>query len=219
VALLATHDSSRARAATLRTVSTPPGPTALLRSAIDPVVAVATLGAACVAFGGRFDGACLILSLLIFAMTFPGNLVRRGTAEGSLALALDIVTAWIPVVALLALLGWASRTLGAFDPRMLAAWALATPAALFVAHRMMPPLFSRLLAAEGMRKTAVIAGANDLGRRLAAKLREDPLLGVRFTGYFDDRGDGRLQDVPAEENLGALASRADNPPSHPGDEI
>jgi putative colanic acid biosynthesis UDP-glucose lipid carrier transferase len=208
VALLATHDP-RARAATLRTVSTPPGPTALLRSAIDPVVAIAVLAAACAAFGGRFDGRCLILSLLIFAMTFPGNLVRRGAAAGAAALALEIVTAWLPVVALLALLGWASSTLGAFDPRILAAWALATPAALFVAHRMLPPLFSRLLAAEGMRKTAVIAGANDLGRRLAEKLREDPMLGVRFTGYFDDRGEGRLQNVPAEENLGSLASLAD----------
>ena len=189
-------------------MSTPPGPVALLRAALDSTVAIATLAAAANAFGGRFDGPCLILALLVFAMTFPGSLVRRESA-GAGALALDVVTGWIPIVALLALLGWASRTLGAFDPRLLLAWAFGTPVALFAAHRLAPPLFARLLAAEGMRKTAVIAGANPLGRRLAARLREDPLLGIRFAGYFDDRATGRLEELSAAENLGSLETLAD----------
>ena len=190
-------------------MSTPAGPAALLRAALDPAVAIATLAAAAAWFGGRFYGPCLILALLVFAMTFPGSLVRTGGFAGSGALALDIVTGWIPIVALLGLLGWASRTLGAFDPRVLAVWAIATPVALFATHRALPPLLARVLAAEGMRKTAVIAGANPLGRRLAARLGEDPMLGLRFAGYFDDRGSGRLQDIAAAENLGSLEGLAD----------
>jgi putative colanic acid biosynthesis UDP-glucose lipid carrier transferase len=54
----------------------------------------------------------------------------------------------------------------------------------------------------------VIAGANDLGRKLAERLR-DPMLGTRVAGYFDDRGAGRLQNLPAAQNLGALAQLAD----------
>src|SRR5204862_297996 len=81
------------------------------------------------------------------------------------------------VVALLLLLGWASRTMGAFDERVLLAWAIATPAALFGAHRLLPLVLPRLLAAEGLRKTAVIAGANDLGRGLAARLCASPVQG------------------------------------------
>jgi hypothetical protein len=120
------------------------------------------LAAAAAWFGGRFDGACLILALLVFAMTFPGSLVRGRAwtnASPSRAIAMDIITGWIPIVALLALLGWASRTLGAFDPRVLLAWAIATPAALFAAHRLLPVIVPRVLAAEGLRKTAVIAGS------------------------------------------------------------
>jgi putative colanic acid biosysnthesis UDP-glucose lipid carrier transferase len=179
----------------------------MLRAAIDPAVAVATLAGASTLFGGRFDGPCLILALLVFAMTFPGSLVRASSRTG--ALALDIVTGWIPIMGLLWLLGVASRTLDAFDPRMLAAWALVTPAALFAAHRLLPVILPRVLAAEGLRKTAVIAGANELGRRLAERLREDPLLGVRVAGYFDDRAAGRLRDLAAEENLGSLEQLAD----------
>jgi hypothetical protein len=160
-------------------------------------------------FGERFDGACLILALLVFAMTFPGSLAR-GASPRAGDLALDIAAGWLAIVGLLLFLGWASRTLDVFDPRVIFAWALATPAALFAAHRLLPVVWPRVLAAEGMQKTAVIAGANELGRRLAARLRSDPLLGIRFAGYFDDRAPGRLQNVVPRENLGAL-SRARRP--------
>jgi putative colanic acid biosysnthesis UDP-glucose lipid carrier transferase len=202
---LALHPSRETQSLLLRT---PPGPGTLLQACIDPLVATATLAGAVSLFGGRFDGACLILALLVFAMTFPGSLARNTGARAG-ELALDIAAGWLAIVGLLAFLGWASRTLDAFDPRVILAWSLATPAALFVAHRLMPVVWPRVLAAEGMQKTAVIAGANDLGRRLAARLRASPLLGIRFAGYFDDRAPGRLQNVIPRENLGGLAALAD----------
>jgi hypothetical protein len=221
--LLATPDT-RTRAADLarnyaafdkaaRFALTPPGPGSLLRSALDPLVAVGTLAAAAAWFGGRFDGACLILAVLVFAMTFPGSLARS-TSTGR-DLVIDIATGWVAIVSLLGLFGWASHTLGAFDPRVLLAWALATPAALFAAHRLLPVIMPRVLAVEGMRKTAVIAGANDLGRRVAASLRGDPLLGMRFAGYFDDRGSERMQDVPATVLVPPLRARLSASASSP----
>jgi putative colanic acid biosynthesis UDP-glucose lipid carrier transferase len=136
-------DSSREnRAQPLRT---PPGPGALVQASIDPVVAIGTLAAVVAFFGARFDGACLILALLVFTMTFPGTLARDTGSAGDLAL--DIATGWAAIVALLLFLGWSSRTLGSFDDRVILAWALATPAALFAVHRALPRLWPRLLAA------------------------------------------------------------------------
>ncbi|MBV9188908.1 MAG: undecaprenyl-phosphate glucose phosphotransferase [Betaproteobacteria bacterium] len=175
----------------------------MLQAAVDPLVSIATLAAAASAFGGRFDGACLILSLLVFALTFPGSLARETGSAGELML--DIVTGWVAIVGLLVLLGWASRTLGAFDQRMLLAWALSTPIALFAAHRALPQILPRILAVEGLRKNAVIAGANDLGRGLAARLRASHVHGVRFVGYFDDRGSNRIN----EKVLGPLSALGD----------
>jgi putative colanic acid biosynthesis UDP-glucose lipid carrier transferase len=216
VALLATQETPTRPAA--RVVPAAPGPALLARAAIDPAVAVATLAAAAGWFGGRFDGACLILALLVFAMSFPGSIVRAGPTAGAGALAVDVITGWTPIVLLLALLGWASHTLDAFDPRMLLAWVLATPAALFATHRIVPRVLPRLLAVEGLYKTAVIAGANELGRRLAEGLR-DPMMGVRVAGYFDDRGAGRPHGASAEENLGLLSGLADYARSHRVDVI
>ena len=183
-----------------------PGPGPLLQAALDPLVAIATLAAAVSVFGAGFDGACLILALLVFAMTFPGGLAREKDNAGDLML--EIVTGWVAILGLLGLLGWATRTLEAFDQRVILAWALATPAVLFAAHRLLPLVLPRVLATQGLQKVAVIAGANELGRRLAERLR-DPMLGIRVAGYFDDRGAGRLQDLPAAQNLGTLSRLAD----------
>ena len=43
---------------------------------------------------------------------------------------------------------------------------------------------------------------------LAERLR-DPMLGIRVAGYFDDRGAGRLPNLPAAQNLGELSRLAD----------
>ena len=219
MALLATQETP-ARAAA-RVVPAVPGPGSLVRATVDPAIAIATLAGAAAWFDGRFDGAHLILALLVFAMTFPGSIVRAepragSRAEpraGSAALAVDVVTGWVPIVALLALIGWTSGMLGAFDPRVLVAWTLATPVALFAAHTLLPPLFSRVLAADALHRTAVIAGANELGRRLAERLR-DPMFGVRVAGYFDDRAAGRPHGASAEEHLGLLTGLADYARSH-----
>jgi putative colanic acid biosynthesis UDP-glucose lipid carrier transferase len=199
-----------------RLLRSQPGAGPLLQAALDPLVAIATLAAAVSFFGTAFDGACLILALLVFAMTFPGGLARDN--ENAANLILEIATGWIAIVGLLALLGWATRTIDAFDSRVMLAWALATPAAMFAAHRLLPVVLPRVLAAEGLQKVAVIAGANDLGRRLAQHLK-DPILGVRFAGYFDDRGAGRLSGVAEAENLGALSRLADYARSHRVDVI
>jgi len=182
-----------------------PGGAALFAAALDPLVAIGMLAAITALAGQRFDGACLILALLVFAMTFPGSFARRAAPPGELAL--EIASGWLAVLALLALLGWASHTFSVFDPRVLGAWALATPAALFAAHYALPRALPRLLSAQGIEKTVVIAGANELGRRLAERLGELPLLGQRVVGFFDDRSRSRLDGI--RDDLGTLAALPD----------
>ena len=190
-----------------RLLPSQPSPAALLRAAVDPAVAVGSLVACALWFEGRFGGSHLILALLVFSMTFPGNLARD-TANAA-ELALGIAIEWLAMVALLLLLGWASGTLANFDARAILAWVVATPLALFAAHRLVPVLVPWLLAAEGLQRTAVIVGANGLGRDLGAHLRERPLTGIRFAGYFDDRAMPRDGDAGKGRNLGNLAQLAE----------
>jgi putative colanic acid biosynthesis UDP-glucose lipid carrier transferase len=190
-----------------RLLPSQPSPAVLLRAAVDPAVAVGALVACALWFDGRFSGSHLILALLVFSITFPGNLARD-TAK-AVELALAIASEWLAMVALLLLLGWASGTLANFDARAILAWVIATPLALFAAHRLVPVLLPRLLAAEGLQRTAVIVGANGLGRDLGAHLRDRPLTGIRFAGYFDDRATPRDGDAGAGRNLGNLGQLAE----------
>ena len=183
-----------------------PGLATLLRAAVDPAVAIACLLISVLWFDGRFGGAYLILAMLVFSMTFPGNLARD--TESATDLIRGIVTGWLAIFSLLFLLGWASQTLANFDPRAILAWIVATPPLLFAAHRLVPLILPRVLAAEGLQRTALIAGANGLGRNLAAHLQSRPFLGIRFAGYFDDRGSSRGPELEPGEYLGDLGHLA-----------
>lgn len=174
-------------------------PAALVWMVLDPLVALSTLVVCAVALDGPFDGRYLILSLLVFSFTFPGHSPSRFNAFSA---ARDILGYWIGIALLLLLVGSATHTLHVFDERALLAWGLTTPLMLFAAHRLVPVLLPRLLAAEGMRRVAVIAGAGDLARRLADQIGNTPLLGVSFVGFFEDRGPSRMGD--SDRILGTL---------------
>ena len=174
---------------------------------MDSAIAIVCLVLCVLWFDGRFGGSYLILALLVFSMTFPGDLARDTASTANLAR--GVLTGWLAIVALLLLLGWASETMGNFDRNTILAWSVATPLAMFAAHRVIPLVLPRLLAAEGLQRTAVIAGANGLGRDLGLHLRSRPLLGIRFVGYFDDRGAPRDRDLGARENLGDLNNLAE----------
>ena len=176
-------------------------PAALVRVALEPFVAVGSLLVSTFALGASFDGPYLILVLIVFSLTFPGA-SPDATRAGSLAV--EVLTNWLLIVVLLLLIGWATHTLDFFDKRVIGAWALATPLALFAAHLMMPALLPRLLAAEGVRRTAVIAGAGHLGKTLAKRIEENPDLGIRLAGFFDDRAAARMAEGGPGTILGPL---------------
>ncbi len=176
-------------------------PVALAQAMLDPAVAIAALLACTAAFDQSFDAPYMILALIVFSLVFPGSAPRRPKLP---SLAGDILAGWVVVVGLLFLLGWATRTLGAFDPRVVYAWVLGTPFALIAAHLAFPAVLPRLLDAEGAQRTAVIAGGGELGRRLAERIRETPWLGIRVVGFFDDRARERVAGIAPSEMLGNL---------------
>jgi putative colanic acid biosysnthesis UDP-glucose lipid carrier transferase len=175
---------------------------ALLQVLLEPAVAIGMLALSILVFGGRLDGSYLILGLIVFSLTFPSKVPREFNL---LSLAWHVLRHWGFILGLLLLTGWATHTTELFDYRVILSWALGTPVMLFAAHRAFPALLPRVLAAEGAQRVAVIAGAGELGRKLADGLRASSLLGIRFAGYFDDRAGDRLDAPQRAELLGSMA--------------
>jgi len=192
----------------------------LVRMVLEPMVAIASL-VACASWAGEpFGGPYIILSLLVFSVTFPGR-APRSTSPG--AIARDVLADWILIVAMLLLLGWATGALGSFDEKVLTAWFVATPLATFASQLLLPVLLPRLTRAEGLNRVAVIVGAGSLGRRLAERIRATPFLGVEVGGFFEDRNEDRNEDrrqeIPAAHVLGTVEQVATYVKSHKVDLI
>jgi putative colanic acid biosynthesis UDP-glucose lipid carrier transferase len=179
---------------------------AFARMLLEASAAIGTLLACLAWFGQPFDGPYIILSLLVFSLTFPGH-APRGTSAG--AIAREVLGGWILIVGLLLTLGWATRTIGAFDERVLVAWIAFTPIVTFATQMLVPLVLPKVLAAEGVQRVAVVAGAGPLGRNLASQIRANAFLGIRVAGFFDDRAADRLEGMEGEKVLGSVAQLAD----------
>ena len=200
----------------LKLASGPLTITGLVRMLLEPLVLVGSLAAIAAVYRVPFGVPYLILALLVFSLTFPGRAPR---ATAPWAMLLDVVSGWILIAGMLLMLGWATRTLGSFDERVIATWLAAAPAGLYAAHILAPLLLPRLMSAEGVRRRAVIAGAGDLGRQLAERIAASPLLGVEVAGFFDDRDAERLSGVRSDRVLGKLDQLAAYAKSHRVDAI
>ena len=189
-----------------RLTANPTGLAVLVRMMLEPMLAIAALMVSAFAFGVRFEGPYIILALLVFSLTFPSQ-NHPGTSARTLAG--EVLGQWMFVVGLLLLLGWVTRTLGSIDERVVMAWMLLAPAAIFTGHRLLPVILPKVLAAEGLQRVAVIAGAGDVGRTLAERINETPYLGVRVAGFFDDGESERLQGLSQHGVLGSLEQLAE----------
>jgi putative colanic acid biosynthesis UDP-glucose lipid carrier transferase len=175
-----------------------------LRMTLDPLLTVLLLVVITLAHGEEFDGPELVLALIAFSLTFPGNLPLTPNAKG---LAKDILLSWGLIVLILLFFGYATKYLSAYDPRIIQTWMIAVPIAQYAAHRLVPLFLQRVLQAEGFRR-AVIVGVTEPGRKLAAEFAARELLGVKVVGFFDDRVAHRLGDLPDAGIKGRLADLA-----------
>jgi putative colanic acid biosysnthesis UDP-glucose lipid carrier transferase len=180
---------------------------AILRVSLDAIIAVGTLGAIALFVGEAFDGPYLILSLIVFSLTFPAPLYNSASCS---ALARRVILNWLVVASILLLFGFATRYLWLFPGHMVFAWILTVPVLVFLAHALVLHVVPKLIAMQGLERSALIVGANELGARLLAQIRGAPLLGIRVAGVFDDRGPERHAAMDGAPLLGPFAQLADH---------
>ncbi|MBA3597183.1 MAG: undecaprenyl-phosphate glucose phosphotransferase [Methylibium sp.] len=125
-----------------------------------------------------------------------------------MAAAVDILQSWISLLLVLALCGYATRSLNYFENEVLLVWAVATPVLLWIAVTIGRLAIRHSARLPHNRSAAIIVGAGPLGVKVARALasRDDALIDV--IGYFDDRTDERVDAETASRRLGTLADVA-----------
>ncbi len=161
------------------------GGLAALKGLIDPLSTLAMLAAACVFYGEPIRAAEVILGLITFSITYPGDIPFRHQKRGLIR---EVAGNWALTAGLLLLFGFGTGTITMFNPNVLYLWALLVPAAQVGIHSISPRLLLRYAAIKGYR-SAIVVGATELGWRIAEKIAADPYDPVRVVGVYDDIDD------------------------------
>jgi putative colanic acid biosynthesis UDP-glucose lipid carrier transferase len=184
--------------------SAPQSLQSLAAAFVEPVIAVLAFVIVSHAFDEPVRRAGWTLCLLVFALAFPG----RNRFQDKLAVAgADIVGAWLMLLGILALCGYATNSLYLFESDVLLAWAIATPLAQWVAVGWGQMVLRTRATSAAARRHAVVVGAGPLGLKVARSVAGGHD-GASVVGYFDDRSDARVQRDGPARTLGGLADVA-----------
>ncbi len=158
----------------------PQSVTSLVAAFLEPTVIVLVYIGVLHAFGERLVRADLVLCLLVFAITFPG---RNRFKDSLLSAAVDTVSTWLGLLAIMLLCGYATSSLGYFNGRVLLWWAVLTPLAQWIPIALGHHWIRRHASLPDNRRTAVVIGAGSLGVKVARSLRQAHEQGIDFVGY------------------------------------
>ncbi|HNT38822.1 MAG TPA: undecaprenyl-phosphate glucose phosphotransferase [Rubrivivax sp.] len=172
---------------------------------VEPGMAVLTLLVCCWWFREPIDRPEIVLCVLAVTLLFPGH---NHFWERPLNAAVQIGANWATLLGILALVGFATHSFGLFDWNALLAWALISPALVWLTFFSGRRWLRRHAAQAPNRRRAVIVGAGPLGVKVAAAFQARGSLGHELLGYFDDREDGRIAAEARALRLGRLADVA-----------
>ena len=160
-----------------------------VEAGLEPFVLVFALWTVAYCFEGSLSGAYLILSVIVFSISFPGT-PRLNTPGWHMAA--DIITSSLWTGALLAFAGIATGYYREFDRVALLIWLAISPLALIAAQLAFRALAPILVQVQGPPQRAIIVGMNEQGMALARRVGETPYSNIELAGFFDDRDPARL---------------------------
>ena len=186
----------------------------LLRVFIDPCTMVLALYACVVYYEGVLTPQYIVLSIFVFALSFPGNWdwPRRLGVEIKL-----VLSQWLMIVGVLLFFGYATDYLTMFSHQILMAWLCLTPLILLAVHVASARYLTSQYYLSRSQKTTVIVGYNELGMQLRDRIAQKPELGIAFKGFFDDVTQATrhtTRDDVKHESIGQLQALPDYVKQH-----
>ncbi len=175
-----------------------------LEYAAPPLISTGMLVGSTQLLGIEFDRNYELLA--IFAALLSYIVVRpesklRGMFTSGWTVATRVGLAWLSVVGLLLLIGYATKVSEVYSRRALFLWFIATPPLLMAAPILLRQAFRQLRVVSGNARTVVIAGVNRVSRELARNIDSRAELGLEQQGFFDDRTQHRVNDIRSRTRL------------------
>lgn len=173
----------------------------VVESSSGPCMLVFSLWAVAFYVDGSLHPPYLILSVLVFALTFPAE-SHLGSSMGRAAV--DIITNWVWIAGLLLLTGFATGYIREFSEDVLRTWLWVAPLAELGVHASLRAAAPWLLALQGPPQRAIIVGMNEQGTELASRLRDATYSHTELLGFVDSRSPERLSRSAHHKLLGKI---------------
>lgn len=154
----------------------------------------------------EYSVAVLVSPLLFMALGEVNGLYTSRRGASLLSEIARVGYAWFWALLVLLFLAYATKTSEIFSRRVMLTWFVVAPLAV-VAWRMLVRLALREARKMGRNTRRVaVAGTGEIGRWLAASIEDNPHMGMRVVGYYDDgfRPGTRLDSDRSFEVRGGL---------------
>jgi putative colanic acid biosysnthesis UDP-glucose lipid carrier transferase len=172
-----------------------------IEAALDPLIFVFSLWGVAFYFEGAVDPGYLILSVIVFSLTFPGTSQLRLPIRKVL---FNVAFQWVWIAGLLLLTGLATGYFYDFSMRVVGSWLWLAPLAQVAGHLTLRAAAPHLLKLQGPPQGAVIVGVNHQGVSLARQITGSAYSGIELMGFFDDRGEDRRAAAGGHPLIGRI---------------
>lgn len=181
---------------------------------LDPGITIGLLILISGLLNVQFTTPYIVLSTLTFLLVLSifktTGLYRSYRSTTLQAVMQRLFLGWGLVLVILLFLGYGTKTSSVFSRGVLLTWAAVVPFTLYLVHQGVWLILRSLRASGRNHRTAVIAGATQIGRHLADHIHHSPYLGIELKGFFDsqlpeDRQSPEDSQVLNKPLLGALA--------------
>lgn len=173
----------------------------IVEGALDPLVLVFTLWALAYHFEGTIRPHYLILSVVVFSLTFPASSRLRLSIKKMI---FSIFFHWLLIAGLLLLAGIATEYLYMYPRAVIGNWLWIAPLAQVGGNLVLRAAGTRLLTLQGSLRGAVIVGMNNQGISLAKNIGSSSYTDINLLGFFDDRGEDRRSGPDEYRLLGKI---------------
>lgn len=177
-----------------------------VESLLEPFVIMFTLWGIALWHGGSLTPPHLILSVILFYITFPCSSKIHMSAWRIFR---NIIFSWVLIAGLAIGFGIITGTIELFSQSEIKLWLWLTPALQLLAVFALRTSAPLLLKLQGPQKRVIVAGMNDQGIALAESLIPNQYSNTYCVGFFEDRDPERLLNKNGFPILGKLTDIAE----------
>ena len=161
----------------------------ILESILEPLISVFLLWAIAIWYEGVLNPEYLIVSVIVFSLTFPSNTKINNNRWSIIR---NTLISWIFLSLILIIFGLFTKSIGSLNNYVVLNWLWLSPLfqiGIIFGLRSCAPYILKL---QGPKKLTIIVGVNKQGIAIAESLISSGYLNADFLGFFDDRSPDRL---------------------------